>query len=535
MSEVSDACQIILVTGKGAYYLGEITARAAGKILKVMETVYLSKWEGMTSLTRFRAIKGDNFTFVNIATEDRTALSGIFKEMEAHGILLARLPDLCGGDGRTQIVTAPSDAAKFEAFLLDHAAGKYKDIRVGKISEKDYARTGFDEKGKETEEFSSLTDSALETLREQKSLGERKPAGLLRMQKAFGTGAGKEEPERKETPYFPITSPKVLYALRNHDETVQESAVTWMKEMPLKEHEKWGMYELPDGVHAVVIPNRDRYEFFSPEGEKLFRAALFDKEFYNLINLATGEMTLVGGEKIAAELNKPTVRTENEELKNLEKNLGIKGALPKEPDNGKEMKEEPFTPAFTLSLSEALSSGTVDLPLEYRLPDDSEKGYQSHLFSASEAEVLPGTDFIRIPLTGADQAEEILTVNARESEKEGLLRFADPAGRYVALTIPGDAEAPDLLVHVNRGELPEFTVNETGQEARLFLDPAREYEVSFKTGGADQAGTLSGEEILTRVRMSEEQKSKEVPLSRGTGSREKKIFRNMPEELRSGR
>ncbi|MCD7834529.1 MAG: hypothetical protein LUH00_11180 [Lachnospiraceae bacterium] len=56
MSEVQDACQIVLVTGKSAYWVGKITSEAAMMILKLMNTVYLAKWKGATTLNRFRNI-----------------------------------------------------------------------------------------------------------------------------------------------------------------------------------------------------------------------------------------------------------------------------------------------------------------------------------------------------------------------------------------------------------------------------------------------------------------------------------------------
>ncbi|MCD8076426.1 MAG: hypothetical protein LUF27_15620 [Lachnospiraceae bacterium] len=182
MSEVQDACQIVLVTGKSAYWVGKITSEAAMMILKLMNTVYLAKWKGATTLNRFRNIKGDDFMFINASTEDRALLQHIEKEMEDHGILLARLPDLCGGDGRTQYVISPSDAAKFKAFLLDHNAGRFREVKVGPISAEDYARTGIDRHGNETPEMQELARSANETLQEQKQIGMRPIAGMLTMQ-----------------------------------------------------------------------------------------------------------------------------------------------------------------------------------------------------------------------------------------------------------------------------------------------------------------------------------------------------------------
>ena len=118
MSEVSDATQLLIVTGKGAYLLGNITVKSAVMVLKVLNTIYLAKWKGKVSLNRFRRICGGDFLFINMGTENAQILRGIEKEMEAHGILFSRLPDLCGGDGRTQYVIPPADMAKMKAFLF---------------------------------------------------------------------------------------------------------------------------------------------------------------------------------------------------------------------------------------------------------------------------------------------------------------------------------------------------------------------------------------------------------------------------------
>lgn len=58
MSEVSDATQLLIVTGKGAYLLGNITVKSAVMVLKVLNTIYLAKWKGKVSLNRFRRICG---------------------------------------------------------------------------------------------------------------------------------------------------------------------------------------------------------------------------------------------------------------------------------------------------------------------------------------------------------------------------------------------------------------------------------------------------------------------------------------------
>ncbi|MCD7744121.1 MAG: hypothetical protein LUI13_02315 [Lachnospiraceae bacterium] len=333
MSEVQDACQIVIVTGKSAYWIGKITTQLTMMILKLMNTIYLAKWKGATTLNRFRNIKGDDFMFINASTEDRALLQHIEKEMEDHGILFARLPDLCGGDGRTQYVISPSDSAKFKAFLLDHNAGKYRDVKVGPISAEDYARSGIDRNGRETPEMQELSRSANEVIQEQKQIGVRQTAGYLTMQEStaraawpLSTWRRRREPVREPVRNYtelPLTSPMVQYNLVRHDEQVAEQEnISWISKAPLKRHEKWAMYEMPDGIHTVIIPKSDQYQLASGNGIT-YRAAIYMEKMYQVVNMKNGAMELSSGLAVAEAMKKPDIRTENEQLKNLAHNRGL--------------------------------------------------------------------------------------------------------------------------------------------------------------------------------------------------------------------
>ena len=98
-------------------------------MMKIYNTLYLGKWKGATSFKRFRDIKGEDYEFINICSEDPETLALIEKEMEAHNLLFAKLPDLCGGDGNTQYVVARSDMHIFAAFLMDHNHGELQNIK----------------------------------------------------------------------------------------------------------------------------------------------------------------------------------------------------------------------------------------------------------------------------------------------------------------------------------------------------------------------------------------------------------------------
>lgn len=287
MSEVGEAVQLLVVTGRGAYLLGNITVKSASLVLKVLNTIYLAKWRGKVSMNRLRKICGGDLVFVNMGTEDLQILKGIEKEMKAHGILYARLPDLCGGDGRTQYVIPPADMAKMKAFLLDHKDGRYGSIKAGPISPEDYAKTGLTREGRPTQELAELTQSALNTIPEKQrlpDLGDTLPAERV------------------------LQVPEVWDAVKKHDAQIEFGRhVSWIKGEPIKEHSKWGMYQMPDGVRAVIIPKQDMQKSKkSPVTGRLTPAeyAVFDAKEYTVANLQTGEAYVERGRNVILAMNR---------------------------------------------------------------------------------------------------------------------------------------------------------------------------------------------------------------------------------------
>lgn len=291
MSELSDGVQIVMVSGKAAYLIGSLTFKAAVLALKTMNTVYLSKWKGKTSFERLRRIKGEDFMYINVSTERRELLSAIEKEMEAHGILMARLPDLCGGDGRTQYAISSSDAVKFKAFLLDHMYGTNKEIKVGPISAADYAQTGITHTDEPTPELKALTDSAAEQTKHelQAVTMQGKDRGLLEPMN------GQEE-----------------QAIRKHDLNVTyKDRVRWIRRAPVKESDRWRLYEMEDGKLAV-IPKEDML---------MGETAVFCDQEYFVIDKA-GQYTTIKGSEVIKHFEGPTLQEENERFKNRNRNLG---------------------------------------------------------------------------------------------------------------------------------------------------------------------------------------------------------------------
>ena len=276
MSEVGDAVQVIVVSGQAGYLLGKVTVRTAAFVLKLLNTVYLAKWRGRVSLRRMRQIKGEDYVFINAGTESRIQLKAVEKEMKAHGILYARLPDLCGGDNRTQYVIPASDAAKMKAFLLDHSNGEYKDTRVGPISPADYVKTGVTRNGLPTEEMENLFRSVPRS-------GQQEPSRLEDRQRFL--------PE--------IAQPETAHSVRKHDiDTEQKGKAYWIQGKPMRQHDRWGMYRMPDGIHTVIIPREDMLEGYTLNGAgKVMppQAAVCPGKTYLTVNLKDGRQERTSG------------------------------------------------------------------------------------------------------------------------------------------------------------------------------------------------------------------------------------------------
>ena len=66
MSEVGDACQIVMISGRMIAATADLSVKTALLMMKIYNSLYLGKWKGKVSFQRFRAIKGDEFEFINI-------------------------------------------------------------------------------------------------------------------------------------------------------------------------------------------------------------------------------------------------------------------------------------------------------------------------------------------------------------------------------------------------------------------------------------------------------------------------------------
>lgn len=315
MSEVNDAIQIIMTAGKGAYLLSGITIKAAAGTMKTLNTIYLSKWRGKVELNRLRQIKGDDFLFVNVATEDKKILKEIEREMKEHGILFARMPDLCGGDGQTQYAMAVSEVSKLKSMMLDHHNGKYGYVLVGPIKPLDYTQTGMTKDGKTTREMEELTESIQKGNKRTTDGRSKKKNAASKENGELITTLGKEMWEDGQ----------VSLAIRLHERgSTNTEELQWIKDKPLVKEEVWNLYVMPDGRYAVVVPKKDIFiEYVETEtGRKeVESAAVFPEKAYTMIDLSTRRVSSIDGRMVCQDLKTEDLMAKNRELKNLLKNL----------------------------------------------------------------------------------------------------------------------------------------------------------------------------------------------------------------------
>ena len=106
MSEVSDACQIVMISGKMIAVSASLSLKLAMLMIKIYNSIYLGKWKGKTAFQRFRAIKGDDYEFINICSENPEKLAAIEHIIENTRGELDKLADVkkdISNDGVTAI------------------------------------------------------------------------------------------------------------------------------------------------------------------------------------------------------------------------------------------------------------------------------------------------------------------------------------------------------------------------------------------------------------------------------------------------
>ena len=308
MSEVSDATQIIMMTARGGYLLGKISIAMASRTLKLLDTLYHAKWKGKTSFNRLRQTKGEDLLFINISTEDEEKLRLVERELDAHQIMFARLPDLCGGDGRTQYAISQSDMEHFRAFLLDHGDGRYRDILVGPVRPEDYLSTGEDDLRNNTPQMKDLEEDARKeagtTCKEEKAI------------RIFSEGTEKRVPSEQFAQEV-----SGIYSMCMHEKGAAygEKGIVF-RQAPVKEEENFNLYMMPDGVRMVVIPKEDVQSVHVNEGtgETLPPVfTVFTAQRYVIYDPMDGVQDMVRGDDLTRLLEAVPAAAKHKELSNL--------------------------------------------------------------------------------------------------------------------------------------------------------------------------------------------------------------------------
>lgn len=308
MSEVSDATQIIMMTARGGYLLGKISIAMASRTLKLLDTLYHAKWKGKTSFNRLRQTKGEDLLFINISTEDEEKLRLVERELDAHQIMFARLPDLCGGDGRTQYAISQSDMEHFRAFLLDHGDGRYRDILVGPVRPEDYLSTGEDDLRNKTSQMKDLEEDA------------RKEAGVSHKEekviRVFSEGTEKRVPLEQ---FAKEVSSSYSMCIHEKEATYGEKGIVF-RQSPVKEEENFNLYMMPDGVRMVVIPKEDVQSVHVNEGTgktvpPVF--TVFTAQRYVIYDPIDGVQDMVRGDDLTRLLEAVPASVKHKELTNL--------------------------------------------------------------------------------------------------------------------------------------------------------------------------------------------------------------------------
>lgn len=307
----SETVQVLAISlqamGKTLYVGIKIIKSIGLFAAKTINTVYLAKWKGKTSLNRFRAIKGDEMQFMCIHTEDPVKLKQIFKEMKKHGILAGKLPDLCHNDGMTQFVVSPSDMGKMQAFLINHSKGPNRDIKIEPIKASDYHRTGVRSDGQPTEELKALEVSAGRELEKNKGIFQ-KNKGITQ----------KNDP----IPALPEELQRTLSGMHLAENPSLQKIRINKKETYLFGHERISAYSIPQSKFAVILDNK---RVTDVKGNKDLADIFIDpKENYRIINKETRELSLMSGDRLSGMLMQPTYREQKERLQNMMKNVSVK-------------------------------------------------------------------------------------------------------------------------------------------------------------------------------------------------------------------
>lgn len=277
-----------MTIGRVVYQLKNVMVSTAILSAQTMHVIYSAKWRGKTSFKRLLNLKGEQngLLFLNVGLEpdspdNRKKFRAIEKELKKHGIMYTVMPDLCGGDGNTQICISAVDAKKMEAMLLSHMNGANRDVYIAEISEYDYTMTGRRSDGTPTEQMQELLDRAAQT--------EQNPSEHVSLENVV------KVPEKNAEQIITM-----------HDLTHQmgPDSYTWLKTKPLLSKDIDGktyhLMTMPDGKSGIIVPDTDFRApgaSFDPAAGTMYGALVCGHKEYYSVNYQSGTVFRISGEK----------------------------------------------------------------------------------------------------------------------------------------------------------------------------------------------------------------------------------------------
>lgn len=343
MGDIDEACQVIILIGKMMYQAKGVLTKTALTSSQVMSTIYMSKWKGQTSYKRLLKVKGEEngLLFVNIGLENNSfrnasKIRGIEKELERHGIMYARLPDLCGGDGNTQICISARDAKKLEAMLRTHMHGKYKDVPVAEISQFDYTQTGRRADGRPTPELDALKKDAAsrrKSVNKKDQRSEPKRKRFARGIPLFGSLFRRNRPAKdvqcNRKPPYPDKIGRQIMMEHDMLQNVGKGGYTWLHTLPLVskviDGREFHVMTLPDGQNGIIIPDswfREPQYAVNREGHFNMRygALVAENREYYTVNYKDGMIGKMPGKQVVEAARKTPVAEYAKRLEQVLKN-----------------------------------------------------------------------------------------------------------------------------------------------------------------------------------------------------------------------
>jgi hypothetical protein len=338
-NEVGDSLRMIELSGRGMAMSAKIVGKSFLLFFKLINTIYLAKWKGKASLNHLRAVKGESLAFFQVWSEKKDNLVKIEKELKKHGIMFAKLPDLCGGDGRTQYAFSPADAEKFQLFLKNYkddyvrSNGQRSNIKVELVTGKDYERSGYDANGNKTAEYEDLEKSAKKEAVIEKSRKKQLPAVILSDAKYTGKEAqakffraNRLLEKQQESDSKTIDFNKEFGRIENkrtYDIGFGKERVAMLSDSSYSQ--KLIMVTIPQEPLALILRNG---EIGAIKGDRQ-SAVLKDDKMYWVVNKLTLERKQLPGRDIAEMFKKPYLKESLAAAKKMEVSKAVrKAAIP---------------------------------------------------------------------------------------------------------------------------------------------------------------------------------------------------------------